>query len=75
MVLLLDVQVWAGIVPVGPCGVTLNSSYANRDSREYKEDLGYAQLFEKHGLSCAGLGHTLTSCFTASVFKAGCARP
>lgn len=37
-------QVWAGVVPVGPCGVTLNSSYANRDSREYKEDLGCAQV-------------------------------
>ena len=42
--MVLDVQVWAGVVPVGPCGVALNSSYANRDSREYKEDLGCAQL-------------------------------
>lgn len=36
------VQVWAGVVPVGPKGTALNSSYNNRDSREYKEDLGYA---------------------------------
>lgn len=31
-----------GVVPVGPKGTALNSSYNNRDSREYKEDLGYA---------------------------------
>lgn len=35
-------QVWVGVVPVGPKGTALNSSYNNRDSREYKEDLGYA---------------------------------
>ncbi|KAA6423773.1 MAG: regulator of telomere elongation helicase 1-like [Trebouxia sp. A1-2] len=35
-------QVWVGVVPVGPKGTALNSSYQNRDSREYKEDLGYA---------------------------------
>lgn len=35
-------QVWVGVVPVGPKGAALNSSYNNRDSREYKEDLGYA---------------------------------
>ena len=29
-------------MPVGPKGTALNSSYQNRDSREYKEDLGYA---------------------------------
>lgn len=29
-------------MPVGPKGAALNSSYNNRDSREYKEDLGYA---------------------------------
>jgi len=34
--------VWVGVVPVGPKGTALNSSYQNRDSREYKEDLGYA---------------------------------
>lgn len=37
-----DLQVWVGVVPVGPKGTALNSSYNNRDSREYKEDLGYA---------------------------------
>lgn len=41
--MVFDVQVWAGVVPVGPCGVALNSSYANRDSKEYKEDLGCAR--------------------------------
>lgn len=39
---LLPRQVWVGVVPVGPKGTPLNSSYNNRDSREYKEDLGYA---------------------------------
>ena len=41
-VVLLVLQVWVGVVPVGPKGAALNSSYNNRDSREYKEDLGYA---------------------------------
>ena len=31
-----------GVVPVGPSGVGLNSSFQNRESREYKEDLGCA---------------------------------
>ena len=35
-------QVWVGVVPMGPKGTPLNSSYQHRDSREYKEDLGYA---------------------------------
>ena len=35
-------QVWVGVVPTGPKGSPLNSSYQHRDSREYKEDLGYA---------------------------------
>ncbi|KAH9666131.1 Regulator of telomere elongation helicase 1-like [Citrus sinensis] len=33
-------QIWAGIVPVGPSGYLLNSSYRNRDSIEYKQELG-----------------------------------
>ena len=46
-------QVWAGVVPVGPCGVALNSSYANRDSAKYKEDLGCAKLdLESRVLLC-----------------------
>ena len=35
-------QVWAGVVPVGPKGTRLNSSYQNRDRAEYKRDLGMA---------------------------------
>ena len=33
-------QVWVGVVPVGPSGHSLNSSYKNRDSPEYKTELG-----------------------------------
>ena len=29
-------QVWCGVVPLGPLGVVLNSSYAHRDSQTYK---------------------------------------
>ncbi|XP_065868607.1 regulator of telomere elongation helicase 1 homolog [Euphorbia lathyris] len=35
-------QIWAGVVPVGPSGRSLNSSYRNRDSLEYKQELGNA---------------------------------
>ncbi|KAK4765396.1 hypothetical protein SAY86_026486 [Trapa natans] len=35
-------QLWAGVVPVGPSGCSLNSSYRNRDSLEYKQELGNA---------------------------------
>ncbi|EIE26626.1 DNA repair helicase [Coccomyxa subellipsoidea C-169] len=35
-------QVWVGVVPVGPKGVVLNSSYATRTSPAYMEDLGLA---------------------------------
>lgn len=35
-------QVWVGVVPSGPSGHALNSSYASRGAREYKEDLGNA---------------------------------
>lgn len=35
-------QIWAGVVPVGPMGCSLNSSYGKRDSLEYKQDLGNA---------------------------------
>ncbi|XP_057536046.1 regulator of telomere elongation helicase 1 homolog isoform X2 [Amaranthus tricolor] len=35
-------QIWAGVVPVGPSGFSLNSSYRNRDVLEYKQDLGNA---------------------------------
>ena len=35
-------QVWVGVVPVGPKGHTLNSSYQTRNSNDYKEDLGNA---------------------------------
>ena len=38
----IGLKVWVGVVPTGPKGSPLNSSYQHRDSREYKEDLGYA---------------------------------
>jgi regulator of telomere elongation helicase 1 len=35
-------QVWIGVVPYGPSGVRLNSSYQTREDKRYKEDLGNA---------------------------------
>ncbi|XP_010249778.1 PREDICTED: regulator of telomere elongation helicase 1 isoform X2 [Nelumbo nucifera] len=35
-------QIWAGIVPNGPSGCAFNSSYRNRDSLDYKQELGNA---------------------------------
>ncbi|XAR50624.1 DNA helicase [Bertholletia excelsa] len=35
-------QIWTGVVPVGPSGYSFNSSYRNRDSLEYKLELGNA---------------------------------
>lgn len=35
-------QMWAGVVPAGPSGRPFNSSYRNRDSIEYKQELGNA---------------------------------
>lgn len=35
-------QVWIGVVPCGPGGVRLNSSYQTREDKRYKEDLGNA---------------------------------
>ncbi|KAI4331239.1 hypothetical protein MLD38_029443 [Melastoma candidum] len=35
-------QLWAGVVPLGPSGYSFNSSYRNRDSLEYKQELGNA---------------------------------
>ena len=35
-------QVWIGVVPFGPNGVALNSSYKDRDSVHYMTDLGNA---------------------------------
>ncbi|KAF8407028.1 hypothetical protein HHK36_006152 [Tetracentron sinense] len=35
-------QIWAGVVPTGPSGCSFNSSYRNRDSLEYKQELGNA---------------------------------
>ncbi|XP_074378910.1 regulator of telomere elongation helicase 1 homolog isoform X2 [Apium graveolens] len=37
-----DSQIWAGVVPAGPSGFSFNSSYRNRDSPEYKLELGNA---------------------------------
>ncbi|GAX78033.1 hypothetical protein CEUSTIGMA_g5475.t1 [Chlamydomonas eustigma] len=33
-------QVWVGVVPLGPSGHVLNSSYQSRDDVGYKDDLG-----------------------------------
>ena len=35
-------QVWVGVMPVGPSGHALNSSYNTRDTAGYKKDLGMA---------------------------------
>ncbi|XP_059642020.1 regulator of telomere elongation helicase 1 homolog [Cornus florida] len=35
-------QIWAGVVPAGPSGFSFNSSYRNRDTLEYKLELGNA---------------------------------
>ncbi|KAK6914908.1 ATP-dependent helicase, C-terminal [Dillenia turbinata] len=35
-------QLWAGVVTSGPSGHSFNSSYWNRDSMEYKQELGNA---------------------------------
>ena len=32
----LPLQVWIGVVPVGPSGHALNSSFQTRDSKAYK---------------------------------------
>ncbi|KAF3778449.1 Regulator of telomere elongation helicase 1-like protein [Nymphaea thermarum] len=35
-------QVWVGVIPAGPSGCIFNSSYRNRDSSEYQQELGNA---------------------------------
>jgi hypothetical protein len=30
-------QVWVGVLPVGPSGQALNSSYVNRDNPTYRQ--------------------------------------
>ncbi|KAK9130870.1 hypothetical protein Sjap_011357 [Stephania japonica] len=35
-------QLWAGVLATGPSGSPFNSSYRNRDSLEYKQELGNA---------------------------------
>ncbi|KAA8541819.1 hypothetical protein F0562_022971 [Nyssa sinensis] len=35
-------QIWAGVVPAGPSGFSFNSSFRNRDTLEYKLELGNA---------------------------------
>ncbi|XP_031498031.1 regulator of telomere elongation helicase 1 homolog isoform X2 [Nymphaea colorata] len=35
-------QVWVGVIPAGPSGSIFNSSYRNRDSSEYQQELGNA---------------------------------
>lgn len=33
-------QIWVGVVPVGPSGHPLNSSYRTRETVKYKQELG-----------------------------------
>ncbi len=33
-------QIWVGVVPVGPSGHPLNSSYRTRETLKYKQELG-----------------------------------
>ncbi|KAG2598768.1 hypothetical protein PVAP13_5KG398007 [Panicum virgatum] len=35
-------QIWVGVVPVGPSGQALNSSYRTRETIQYKQELGSA---------------------------------
>ena len=35
-------QIWAGVIPVGPAGIALNSSFKMRGSNEYRNELGNA---------------------------------
>lgn len=35
-------QIWASVLPVGPSGQTLNSSFKSRETPEYKQELGLA---------------------------------
>ena len=35
-------QIWVGVVPVGPSGQALNSSYRTRETIQYKQELGTA---------------------------------
>ncbi|CAL5386761.1 unnamed protein product [Camellia sinensis] len=39
-------QIWARVVPAGPSGYSLNSSYRSRDSIEYKLELGWQEIKE-----------------------------
>ncbi|GAQ79984.1 Helicase [Klebsormidium nitens] len=60
-------QVWAGVVPVGPSGKALNSSYRTRDSPEYKSELGnaivnFARIVPNGLLVFFPSYHLLTSC-------------
>ncbi|KAF8696773.1 hypothetical protein HU200_036406 [Digitaria exilis] len=35
-------QIWVGVVPVGPSGYALNSSYRTRETIQYKQEMGNA---------------------------------
>lgn len=42
-------QIWVGVVSTGPSGCAFNSSYQNRDTLTYKQELGNAiGLFYHH---------------------------
>lgn len=44
-------QVWVGVVSTGPSGCALNSSYQNRDTLTYKQELGNAIGLFHHPLA------------------------
>lgn len=46
-------QVWVGVIPAGPSGCVFNSSYRNRDSSEYQQELGNAVGTYKTFSPCA----------------------
>ncbi|KAG6543819.1 hypothetical protein Mapa_014659 [Marchantia paleacea] len=63
-------QIWVGVVPSGPSGRVLNSSYKTRDSPEYKQDLGntivnFARIVPDGLLVFFPSYHLLNSCIEA----------
>ncbi|CAM6128768.1 unnamed protein product [Calypogeia fissa] len=63
-------QIWVGVVPSGPSGRPLNSSYKTRDSPEYKQELGntivnFARIVPDGLLVFFPSYHLLNSCIDA----------
>ena len=59
-----------GVVPVGPRGHALNSSYRERGEDGYKEDLGYtvANFAKVRGTVVHGTSAILCTMFSMSCF-------